>query len=170
MLASIALLACTGETSAAEAYEVVRSATHEIGDAFPQSEDPVLQVVGDDGGEIASLDVAAIETLGTVRVTVFDRWLDSDLIVEGVWLHDLLAAVGAEANDSVSVHALDDFEVDVPVADFGDDQVLLATRSENGDRLPIEDGGPTRLVFLGPGADSVNGNYWVWNIDVLDIG
>src|SRR5262245_21428624 len=94
-------------------------------------------------------DEAMLEALGTERITTSSRWVDGKPTFGGVPIRKLLEAVGAHGS-SVTARALDDYTVDIPIADFTRYPVLLALRM-NGKALSPREKGPLWIVY--PRAD-----------------
>lgn len=129
---------------------------------------PVLTVVTADG-ERVGFDFATIERLRRVRTTVFEPFLEQDTEFSGVVLWDLLAAAGATAaSQDAKLTALDDYEVELPLATLRSEPVLLATRS-GGEPIPVEDGGPTRVVFPAGSELGENPNLWIWSVKEIVV-
>lgn len=166
LIAALLLVgACSGTSEAAVGFETVRDAVLAPGDALPPASDPILVVTDADGTELAELDLETIESVGTVRANVYEQWFARDVDFEGVWLEDLLAVAGVDA-DAIEIHALDDFLTQIDVAALPDHDAMVATRAD-GQRIPVEDGGPLRLVFLDPDGVGRESQLWIWNIDAI---
>ena len=117
------------------------------------------------------LDLATIERMGLIRYTVRDPWLEQDLEFTGVLVTDLLAAVGAASDaTSLKITALDDYQVDISLADLKRWPIMLATQT-GGAPMSIEDKGPTRIVFpADPGIDTVRyKDFWIWQIKTIEV-
>lgn len=117
------------------------------------------------------LDLATIERMGLIRFTVRDPWLEQDLEFTGVLMTDLLAAVGAASDATyIKVTALDDYQVDISLADLKRWPIMLATQT-GGAPMSIEDKGPTRIVFpADPGIDTVRTkDFWIWQIETIEV-
>lgn len=171
----LTLAACGGSGAPAEPYVRVSEATAAAPDQLPAPvADPVVTITGrisaatPDG---ISLDRAGIESMGLVRYTVRDPWLEQDLEFTGVLMTDLLAATGA-AGDAQTLHitALDDYEVDIAIADVERWPVMLATQT-GGSPMEIEAKGPTRVVFpADPAIDELKyKDLWIWQIKTIEV-
>ena len=116
-----------------------------------------------DEAMLAVLPPAALET--TTVVTDGVRRFD------GFLMRDLLALVGAEG-DMVTATALNDYVIDIPVADFERFDVLVATHMD-GERLLPSDLGPLWIIY--PRDDhaelqDIRYDYrWVWQLVRLDV-
>ena len=134
----------------------------------------VLAVTGKIGrtnkGGTVVLDVATIERLGVRQIRTYEPWVKQTLDFRGVRLADLLAVV-APATGATKVHivAHDDYSVDVTMEEARAGGVLLATRSGDGAALPVDAGGPTRIVFQTGSASAANPDQWIWSLKTIDV-
>ena len=159
-------------------YDMVREADLKPGDAIPSpTDETVLTVTGEitaiNSGDSLSFDMATLERLGTVQYTVHDPWADADVTYSGVLVSDLLAVAGVSSSaTSLHLTALDDYEVDIPIADTEKWPLLLATQT-NGEYMTVADGGPSRIIYpyhAFPELDSpTNQNLWIWNVVTIEI-
>src|SRR5882724_7324272 len=94
----------------------------------PQT-DPILVVSGgitvtnQDG--TAVFDLALLQSLPRVSITTETPWTDGEVRFEGVWMRDLMTRLGAEGQ-SVVATGIDEYRIEIPMADFQDYDVLLA--------------------------------------------
>ena len=155
-MALTALAGCAGQdaaTPAAALYRIVTEAQIAPGDALPQpQEDIVLTLSGalgaaaEDG--LLELDLPTLEALGMVEMRVDDRIAEGRSVVfQGVLLQTLLEAAQIDPDvHTLTMVALNDYVVEIPVTDMTDYPVLIATRAD-GERMPIERYGPLRIVY-----------------------
>lgn len=117
-----------------------------------------------------SLDVETIEQLGLRQVTLYDPWAKRRLSFRGVWLADLLDVAGvAGPADAVHLTALDDYEVDLRMTDVRAGGIFLATKTGDGASIPVADGGPTRIVFVGDVPSGRDAKQWIWSLKTLEV-
>lgn len=174
----LSLAACGSAAVAKPAYVEVTAETLRATDPIPApAGDVVLTVSGDigkaDAGSTLRLDLATVEQMGLVRYTVHDPWLDADHEFSGVLLADVLDTVGAS---SASTHlrfvAIDDYEVQISIADARRWPVLLATKMD-GQPMTVEDKGPTRIVWpydQYPEIDRLTyKDLWIWSLETLEV-
>ena len=143
-------------------------------DAVPApSGEVVLTVTGalsrPNVGSNVQFDMATLERLGLREGVVFEPWEKIDMRFTGVDLQRLLDSVGASANAAtIHITALDDYQVDLSMAEVRSGTIILATR-QDGALIPVDNGGPTRIVF-GTGTKSgENPDQWVWSVAQIDI-
>jgi hypothetical protein len=174
--------ASAGNSTAAEAAAsasaapTVLRAPDPTGDAVPAAPRgrPLLTITGridvTNADGVMRVDQAALDRLGLLQMSVNDPWAKRRLGLRGVWLRDLIAlAKPAAGATSLHLKALDDYQVDLKLDDVRADAILLATRNEAGAVLPVEDGGPSRVVFSDALASKFSPDVWIWSIDTIEV-
>ncbi len=176
-VATAALGCGTAEPAApaAPAPSVVRApdADPAAAPAAPQGR-PLLTITGkigatnDDGALL--LDEAELDRFGLLAMTVNDPWAKQRVTLQGFWLRDLVSLARPDAAaTSLHLSALDDYQVDLSLADVRDQSIFLATRAADGAALPVEEGGPTRVVFSDDLAARFSPDLWIWNIETIEV-
>ncbi len=148
------------------------------GDPIPApSEEVVLTVSGDlsvtNVGETLQLDMPTLERLGLVKYSVMDPFLQEDTAYTGLVMSEFADVLGVTDPEQVfHIVALDDYRVDLTLADVQKWQILLATRT-NDEYMNVDNSGPTRIIFpygTDPELDPVKYNdFWIWNIASIQI-
>lgn len=178
-LVILALSSCgTGSDPGEDRYGAVE---HETGGAELRPGDvvpapvgeAVLAVTGRIGvtnvGDELLLDLRTLEQLASVTGKVFEPWTKQDLGFRGVRLADLLDIAGVDPDaTTIELTALDDYIVELSL-DKIDDSVIVATRRRDGGAIPVDEGGPTRLVFLDDGAEVADPDNWIWSLATLTV-
>jgi hypothetical protein len=136
-----------------DVYTRVSEATLKAGDAVPA---PTGEVVLTIRGNISNknvddtlqFDMETLEKLGLVEYSVNDYQAEGKVVTfRGVLLRDLFALAGVpEGTENVLMNALNDYQIEFPVADVDAYPVVLAT-SVDGERMTVERYGPTRVVY-----------------------
>jgi hypothetical protein len=126
---------------------------------------------GDD--ERIDLDMPALEALGLVEMTVDDRIAEGRTVVfQGVLLRVLLDAVQIDPGAAtLTLFALNDYSVQIPIAEVYALPVLIATRAD-GRRMTIEHYGPLRIVYpfgLLPLQQAVHEPRSIWQLFRLQV-
>lgn len=142
--------------------------------ATPQGRS-ILEVTGKitntNAGNRAQFDLPMLEKIGVSRVTTATAWTEGKPVFEGVLMRDLLNQVGA-SGDKVTVVALNDYKVDIPIADFKNFPVILAYRMD-GKPLRVRDKGPLWIVYPADDFPELNNkqtqNKWVWQVKEIQI-
>ncbi|MGV8968272.1 MAG: molybdopterin-dependent oxidoreductase [Cellulomonas sp.] len=144
------------------------------GDPVPLPASTVLTVRGlisvTNDGDSLQLGTDTLDQLGVLGVGMYEPWVKKHMSFQGVWLADLLRIAGVEESAThVRLVALDDYEVDLSLADVQVGGIFLATKTESGAPLPIEEGGPTRIVFMDHVKAGENAGQWIWSLKELEL-
>lgn len=177
--AVVALTAACGTAvdapAPAPAAAVLR-APDPVSDAAPAApqDKPLVTLTGriatTNGDGVLRLDRAAIDRLGLLAVDVDDPWAKQRVTLQGFRLRDLVDLARPTAGaTTLHVTALDDYQVDLNLADVRADGIFLATRNGQGAALPVEDGGPTRVVFTADLVSRFSPDMWIWNIETIEV-
>jgi len=167
--------ATKAEPKADVSASAVRAATLKPGQAVPPpAGKPVFTMTGKitatNQAGVLAFDLPTVERLAVYDVPLYEPWTKQNTTFRGVWLQDLLAVAGVKA-DATRLHvvALDDYTVDLTMADIRAGGIMLATRAADGSTLPIDKGGPTRIVFLKGVKSGANADQWIWSIKAIDV-
>lgn len=141
----------------------------------PPNGDVLLKVSGrienTTDGESAFFDRAMLESIGLWRVKTTTPWSNSPVRYEGVLARDLLRAVGAKG-ERVTAKALNDYVIDIPIADFLKYPVIFAMKKDDN-YLRIRDKGPIQIVYPRDGFAELNSprysQKWVWHLYELIV-
>ncbi len=176
-----ALIACGGvemPAAADQGYAVIRQPEIGIGDPIPPpAGEVILTVTGKIGnpnvGDTLQLDLDTLERLGVVEYRVEDKQAEGRAAVfQGVLVSQLLAAAGAAAEATVlKTVALNDYAIEIPLEDIEAYPVLLAT-AVDGQRMPVERYGPTRIIYPYDSYDFDETIYdprWIWQLATIDV-
>jgi hypothetical protein len=186
-LTAVAIVALTGSCSAEPASvepapapssqpdAVIAPAAMQSGEAVPAPlGDPVLTITGKiattNSGNSLRFDAATLDRLGLLQVTVDEPWVKQKLKFQGPWLADVLKMAKVDpAARTLHVTALDDYQIDVALADVQAGGILLATKKGDGQPIPVEEGGPTRIVYLGGNLAGASADQWIWSLASIDV-
>lgn len=128
----------------------------------------ILRMTGLEGGG-AALDFRTLERMPQTEATVTEPFLKRDVEFSGVRVKDLFAIAGAPSTAGVvTLRALDDYHVELTLAELVASDALLATKAD-GRRMTIVDGGPIRIVFLGDTKIADNTDNWIWSVSSIRI-
>jgi hypothetical protein len=144
------------------------------GHAVPLTKKPILAVGGKisatNDGTFLQLGVDTLDQLGVVKVDMYEPWAKKRMAVQGVWLADLLKVAGIDKSArTVHFTALDDYQVDLTTADIAKGGIFLATKSADGSPIPIDQGGPTRIVFMDGVKAGASADQWVWSLKDISV-
>ena len=119
----------------------------------------------------ARFDRAMLESLGLVSLVTRTAWTEGPQVFEGVPARALLAAVGAVGGTAHAV-ALNDYEMDIPVSDFSDYEVLIALKM-NGSYMRVRDKGPLWVVYPRDQYPELDRpevwSRWVWQLKRIEV-
>ena len=167
----------TPQPAAVKPHEsrIITAATLKPGQAVPQpAAKPVLTLTGkisttNRRGTLV-FDQPTLAKLGVEQVRLYEPWAKQDLEFRGVWVKDLLAVAGVKANATrLHITALDDYQVDLNIADIRAGGIMLATSAGDGSAMPVDKGGPTRIVFMNGVKAGANADQWIWSLKTIDV-
>jgi hypothetical protein len=163
------------DKAASSELKTLSAATLNPGQPVPApAGEPVLRVSGRIGttnteGALA-LDLATVERLGLVSFKLYEPFQKRRMGFQGVPFGRVLELSAPQpGTQDVHMVALDDYTADLKLAAARNEGVMLATRSGDGSLLPVDDGGPIRIVFLDgtPGGDKDES--WIWSLATLEV-
>ncbi len=93
----------------------------------------------------ARFDLDMLDALPQGRFEGETPWTKGSSVFTGPLGSAVLAAVGASGSN-MRVSALNDYSADIPVSDFRDHAVILATRHD-GAPMPVRDKGPIWVLY-----------------------
>lgn len=126
----------------------------------PAADEVVLTLVG---ARTVDLTMGELEALADREVTFLEPFVKVEQTFRAIALADLLALAGIEPGDEVDTIALNDYRFRDTVSALLDADALLAVGRDGG-HIPMDAGGPIRLVF---DADSNYSNFldaWNWSL------
>ena len=170
MAAILALGACGGSSpppnagdtaNAVPSYGRVRLA--------PATGPAVLTVTGAAGGSPVVVDFPGLDAVATRRYDIYEPFEKRNVAFKGVELAAVLDAAGVPASATrVRMTALDDYLVDLDMADVRKGGVILATRAD-GAAITVKEGGPIRIVFRDGSEVGKNTDRWIWSLNRLEV-
>jgi len=106
----------------------------------------VTGAIGTTNGDgVWALDAALFATLPQHSFTTGTIWTDGTATYTGVLLRDLLTAAGGTGG-TVTLTALNDYQIAMPAAEALEDGPLLANLSD-GQPMSVRDKGPIWLIY-----------------------
>jgi len=135
----------------------------------------VLEVYGairsTNADEVAQYDWAMLQAFPRVRIETHTSVTDGVHTFDGFLVRDLLEQVGASGS-AVVVTAFNYYEIEIPIEEFDDYDVILAYAMD-GKRLRSREKGPLWVVYPRddhPELQDIRYDYrWVWQVFRLDI-
>ncbi|MFQ5775754.1 MAG: molybdopterin-dependent oxidoreductase [Kiloniellaceae bacterium] len=119
----------------------------------------------------AEFDLAMLEGLGTTALRTSTPWTDGVPMFKGVLAREVLRRVGARGT-RVRAIALNEYAFEMPVSDFDEYPVILASEM-NGEALTARDKGPLWIVYpldqIGAGRNRSIEHRMVWQLVELHV-
>ena len=143
---------------------------------LPAPEGPVILVVNGNvavtnSEEGAAFDRQMLEDLGMTELETSTPFTDGVQVFKGVVARKVLERVGAEGTEVVAA-ALNDYTVSLPMSDFENYDVLLATEM-NGEEMRVSDKGPIWIVYPRDDHPELQerrvSERWVWQLKSLRV-
>ncbi len=94
----------------------------------------------------ADFDIALLKRFGGATMTTETPWADGQITFEGISGPQLLELLGAQG-EAVTAVALNDYQVEIPIADFRKPDLLLIAYLRDGEAMSVRDKGPLWIVF-----------------------
>jgi hypothetical protein len=124
--------------------------------------EPILTVEGGSAGKVA-LTLVQLEALGTTTVTVDEPFVKKRQSFTGVRLSSVLQRAGITSGLRITTHALNDYDYANFVSTFVGSDALIATQRD-ATRIPMDQGGPIRLVYPDGTPLSAVLDAWNWSL------
>lgn len=135
----------------------------------------ILEISGaisnSNGDNVMRYDREMLEALGPHEITTETPWTDGSATFSGILLQDLMTDVGANGL-SVKATALNDYSVDIPIADFRDYGVILALQKD-GNYLTVRDRGPLWVIYPWSDRKALQNELYysrsIWQLKALEV-
>ena len=111
-------------------------------------------------GNITEYSFESLKKLPATTVELFEPFIKERSSFTGVALVDLFLAVGIKSSDNVDTLALNEYRYVNFAGEFSASDGLLAYE-QNGQPIPVDRGGPIRIVF--PDGNPLSGLLDAWN-------
>jgi hypothetical protein len=174
---ALILTACASNTNSAPVYTRVSDVKLKAGSAIPApTGDVIVTVDGKIGtknaGETIQMDMPTLESVGLVDYKVDDPFEKRPTVFRGVLMSDLLDLWKVDSSaTTLTMVALNDYKVDVPMADLRKYPVIFAVQ-QDGKYMPVSTRGPAMLVFPYANFEFDRGKYddfWIWQIKSITV-
>ena len=132
----------------------------------PGPNDPVLTVTGTNG-TLHAYTLTTLQTLGTTQATIYEPFIKHNQTFTVIPMKTLLDAAGLTGNQWVKTHALNDYTYPNTATYFDSNNALLAFKAD-GTNIPIDKGGPIRIIFPDNSPAATNLDAWNWSLDKIE--
>ena len=173
------LVAACGQATPAydDAYTIVSQPTALLSTMPEPSGEVILTIKGDiaqtNVGDELQFDLDMIESVGVVEYSLGDPFEERQVTYRGVLMRDMLAAAGIAAKaKTLKITALNDYAIEIPVAEFDEYPIMMALQADGEYRQP-DYRGPSMLVYPLHAYDNFDMNRvqdnWIWQIKTFEI-
>ena len=145
---AVVMTACSSSDSSSDTTVVSPVATDNPYGAGlvdpPQPRESILQV--DVRGVVTGFTLESLAELPATKVDLYEPFILTRSSFVGVSLADLFDSVGIKAEDKIDTVALNEYRYANTAEKFTASDGLLAYE-QNGEPIPMDRGGPVRIVF-----------------------
>lgn len=114
-------------------------------------------------------EVQDLDALEQVELLTATTWSEKPIRFSGPLVRDVLKGSGiTDPSDIIRATAYNGYHVDIPVAEFHDHDVLLASRA-NGELIRLEDRGPYRFIYDFSKVGAKKDSYWIWMLEKVVV-
>ena len=131
----------------------------------PADDEVVLTVTGTTSIDYTMPD---LEALAQVEATIDEPFVNLEQSFVGVELETLFEASGIESTDEVATIALNDYNYKDKASAFTGSKAILAL-SRDGSIIPMDQGGPIRIVFPNGQEYSDFLDAWNWSLRTIEV-
>jgi hypothetical protein len=103
----------------------------------------------------------------TTTLTVDEPFVNQRIEFTGIPMAELFAPAGIQGATVVETVALNDYVYSAPANVFTDSNAIVAVGQAGGD-IPIEQGGPIRIVFPDGSPGASNLDAWNWSLERIE--
>lgn len=133
----------------------------------PGPTDTVLTVTGPGGTKTFTLD--QLTALGTKDLTIYEPFVKRNIAFTGVPMAAIFGTVGISGDVKVDTKALNDYSYNKSTAaDFTGSDGLIAVAQE-GKPVPVDQGGPIRIIFPNGTPLAKNLDAWNWSLSEMSV-
>ncbi|MBX9472894.1 molybdopterin-dependent oxidoreductase [Microcella sp.] len=109
-----------------------------------------------------------LQQLATVEISILEPFVNQRQSFSGVPLADLLGLAGITASDRIETIALNDYRFADSASQWADADALLAVYRD-GALIPMDQGGPIRIVFAEDSAAYGQLDAWNWSLRTIAV-
>jgi hypothetical protein len=165
-------VACGGNestTTTAPAGDAPSTTENPYGEALaidpPGPDEVVLTVTGPAGSQTYTM--GQLTEAATTTLTVDEPFVNQRIEFTGIPMAELFAPAGIQGATVVETVALNDYVYSAPANVFTDSNAIVAVGQAGGD-IPIEQGGPIRIVFPDGSPGASNLDAWNWSLERIE--
>ena len=165
---AMSLAACAATTTPPEpaSTEATKDSTYGGFAIDPPAADEVVLTIT--AGEVVDFTYAELQSLATVEITILEPFVNVQQSFTGVLLADLLATAGVPLDARIETVALNDYAYADSVAQWIENDAALAV-FRNGLPIPMDQGGPIRIVFAEDSGAFELLDAWNWSLRSIAV-
>jgi len=165
--AALVVLALAGCTTSPEPAPEPSSENAYGGFAVdPPATDEVVLTV--EGATTVDFTYGELQQLATVEITILEPFVEQEQSFTGVPLAELLSVAGVPASARIETIALNDYRYADSVAQWTENDALLAV-FRDGELIPMDQGGPIRIVFDSDSPAFELLDAWNWSLRTIAV-
>jgi hypothetical protein len=131
----------------------------------PATDEVVLTVEGE---MTVDFTYGELQELAIVEIEILEPFVEQEQSFTGVPLAELLAAAGVPAEARIETIALNDYRYADTVAQWTGNDALLAV-FRDGELIPMDQGGPIRIVFASDSPAFELLDAWNWSLRTIAV-
>ncbi|MDP2086973.1 MAG: hypothetical protein Q8K20_17400 [Gemmobacter sp.] len=128
-------------------------------------------IAANNGNSAARFDLAMLDALPQRETVTRTPWYDGAQIFSGPLMADLINAVGG-AGSALRVVAINDYAVEIPIADIATYPIILASRL-GGQPMSVREKGPLFVIYPFDESPALNNEIYysrsVWQVKRIEV-
>jgi hypothetical protein len=169
IIGAVLVLAGCSSTSTKATPTASPSETNPYGAGFtvdpPKANDVVLTV---SGAKTVDYTMSQLKNLATVKIDIMEPFAKKRQSFDGVEMKNLFDASGITVGEKVNTIALNEYEYADTVANFENNHAIIAV-SRDGKDIPMDQGGPIRIVFNSDSKYFTFLDAWNWSLRTIKL-
>lgn len=167
--ALILLTGCSSSNESAAPTPSASASENPYGAGFvvdpPAADDVVLTVTGTSSKDYTMAEITA---LADEEISIMEPFVKTQQSFKVVKMEKLLKGLGFKATDKLNTVALNDYAFADTYDNFIKNNAYIAV-SRDGAAIPMDQGGPIRIVFASDSGYFGNLDAWNWSIRTIEI-
>jgi hypothetical protein len=130
----------------------------------PADDEVVLTITGDSARDFTYRE---LQDRASVDITILEPFVGVEQSFTGIPLNDLFADAGVDPGATVETVALNDYRYSDTAQSWAETGAILAI-FRDGELIPMDAGGPIRIVFDTGSPSFTNLDAWNWSLRSID--
>jgi len=163
VILTLLLAACAAPVAPPESAATDESAYGGFAIDPPADDEVVLTI---EAGSTVEFTYAELQRLATVEIDILEPFVSEQQVFLGVPLSELLDVAAVPTTSRIETVALNDYRYSDTVARWVANGALLAV-FRDGELIPMDQGGPIRIVFAEDSAAFTLLDKWNWSLRTI---